>query len=323
MDTISQTVARFIQKWKMANTATLRKKAFASAVSYEGLKSALARLRESGDLLSCRIGLETFHFHPIYRRRFNALVQRPVNQRWSRAQKWGFEHHLEVIRLGFRFEDLLPEFHVSTNLFADFASFAEGTTTGRGKKFCPDLHLSYQAGDLRRSIYVEYERTTKTKSRYLERWLAYHSDPRLRACLYIVSEPNVQNRLEPLIQHYLRSTFQRSSFRIGLLLLDRQKPPSLQTELLEFSRGSKLTKTVEDFLKSDQPPSRTRPNFQNNDFYSESNLMRGRWRLTTLPLPSSTSLEVPKGSERVVNLQRGRSEEYMEEGKGKFGRVRE
>jgi len=232
----------------------------------------------------------------------------PVRRRFHYAQKWGFLHHLEVTELGFKFENAFSDFFVSTNVFSDFVSFAEGTTNGRGRKFCPDISLSYSKGSLSRFIYVEYEKTTKAKARYLERWLAYHKDPKLRACLYITDDPNVEHRLEKLIETYLRASLQRPTFTFGLFNAAKNAEISGETIIRELGRGIKRVAKLNEFLKNKVNPSRTRPNFSDQIFSSDFTELNERVRLTTLSLPSSTSLEVPNGNEKVVNLTRYQGE---------------
>jgi hypothetical protein len=246
-----------------------------------------------------------------------------VRSRFHYAQKWGFQHHLEVTDLGFQFQSVFPDFYVSTNVFSDFVSFAEGTTNGRGRKFCPDISLSYSKGSLSRFIYVEYEKTTKTKARYIERWLAYHADPKLRACLYVTDDPNVEHRLEKLIETYLRNSVQRSAFTFGLFVQRANVKLSQETVIRELGRGISRAVKVNEFLTSEPSQSRCRPNFLNEIFSSDFTEMAARGRLTTLSLPSSASLEVPKGTEKVVNLPLRQVELNNKDGGEKFGRHRE
>jgi len=227
---------------------------------------------------------------------------------WARAQKWGFEHHLKVIDLGFQIEESFSQVHVSANVFSDFVSFADGTTNSRGKKFCPDLSLSFQVSELKRFVFVEFERTSKTKTRYLERWLAYHNDPKLHLCLYIVTDPNLERRLQKLMEDHLRNTFQRSHLKFGVLLLGRDGRLKAGTTLKIVGRGQNSNQKFEDIFLH---PSQTRQNFQQVLKHNDFNSLSDRVRLTTLPLPSFfEDLEVPQGTETVVNTPRLESNKY-------------
>lgn len=323
MTTIAGCIRAFIGKWKIASTAMLYERAFQSPISSGGLKITLHRLRQNGEILSCRIGNQSYHFHPIYRRRFEVLQSLPVGARWMRANKWGFSHHLEATEFGFEFERLFPDFSISTNVFSDFVSFAEGTGSYGNSRYCPDISLSYSRGELRRFIYVEYEKHSKTKERYLQRWLAYHHEPKLRACLYISNDPNLEYRLERLIDAYMRTTRQRTGFSMGVLESRTSQTLSQETRVTELGKGLNRMVSLNEFLNSDQIQSRNRPNFSNQVFLNESAPLNACVGLTTLSLPSSTSLEVPKGTEKVVNPTRVEVETDDEDGREKFGRFRD
>ncbi len=318
--TLTDCIRSFIGKWKIASTAMLYERAFPSPISAGGLKVSLHRLRQNGEILSCRIGNQSYHFHPIYRRRFEVLQSLPVGARWMRANKWGFAHHLETTKFGFQFEKLFPLFSISTNVFSDYVSFAEGTGYNGNHRYCPDISLSYSKGELRRFIYVEYEKHSKTKEKYTKRWIAYHNEPKLRSCLYITDDPNLEHRLEQMIETYMRTTRQRPNFSMAVMEPVRPNELTPQTQVKELGKGLNRSLSLDEFVNSDMIPSRNRPNFSNKTFLNQYEPLDACVGLTTLSLPSSTSLEVPNGNEKVVNPTPVDIENNHQDGREKFGR---
>lgn len=133
-------------------------------------------------------------------------------------QRAGFNHHLELVRMGIRIQKKYPHLDVRPVFNID-PSLRRETAYGVSELYSPDL-VCVDRNQPDRLIYIEYEASLKAPARYWDRWNAYESDPAVSLCLYLTGSAEVEARIGHHLREYFRRTYSSSSYQMGVVNQD-------------------------------------------------------------------------------------------------------
>lgn len=157
-------------------------------------------------------------FHHSWKQRWVYLQKFQGADHTAPLQRAGFNHHLELVRMGIRIQKKYPHLDVRPVFNID-PSLRRETAYGVSELYSPDL-VCVDRNQPDRLIYIEYEASLKAPARYWDRWNAYESDPAVSLCLYLTGSAEVEARIGHHLREYFRRTYSSSSYQMGVVNQD-------------------------------------------------------------------------------------------------------
>lgn len=235
-----------MNRWKMLSTSQIR--AFLSEeerVNDLSLFTVLKRMKKANELYSLRIGSHYLNFHYFWKERWNLLEKTRKESRLKTLNTCGLLHHLQLAELFLEWKREFPHLEALPNVSN---SRNVSTKSVSGKHSVPDLVLKLSPSA---SIYLEYERTLKSESRYRWKWGAYENDESVKTCLYWLDEASHLPALEQLAEKFFDRSIGREDFRLGFLTTETFHNYQFQSVIRLHSLEGTLESTLRALIPSD------------------------------------------------------------------------
>ncbi len=206
--TLRYRISELLKRWKMLSTPQIRELlALNDEVNDLSLFTVLKRMKKSADIHSLRVGNLHLNFHPFWKARMELLEKTEATKRLETLRACGLLHHLQLTGVFLEWKREFPHLEALPNV-SSYRNVA--TSRLNGKLSAPDLVLKFSPSS---SIYIEYERTLKSDSRYRQKWGIYEDDGSVKTCLYWLEETSHQPALEQLAERFFDRSVGRDDFR--------------------------------------------------------------------------------------------------------------